>query len=49
LPTIAVMRERVRREPGWRVVELPTGHDPMVSAPDELARVLLSCHAGARP
>jgi pimeloyl-ACP methyl ester carboxylesterase len=49
LPTIAVMRERVRREAGWRVVELPTGHDPMVSAPDELARVLLSCHAGARP
>jgi pimeloyl-ACP methyl ester carboxylesterase len=48
LPTIAVMRERVRREPGWRVVELATGHDPMVSAPDELARVLLSCHAGAR-
>lgn len=48
LPTIAVMRERVRREPGWRVVELPTGHDPMVSAPDELARVLLSCGAGTQ-
>jgi len=41
LPTIAVMRERVRREPGWNVIELATGHDPMISAPDELARVLL--------
>jgi pimeloyl-ACP methyl ester carboxylesterase len=48
LPTIAVMRERVRREPGWRVVELATGHDPMVSTPDELARVLLSCRSGRR-
>jgi pimeloyl-ACP methyl ester carboxylesterase len=43
LPTIAVMRERVRREPGWRVVELATGHDPMVSAPEELAGILRSC------
>lgn len=49
LPTIAVMRERVRRETGWRVVELATGHDPMVSAPDELAGVLLSCIDTARP
>jgi len=48
LPTIAVMRERVRREPGWRVVELATGHDPMVSAPEALADVLLSCRSEVR-
>jgi pimeloyl-ACP methyl ester carboxylesterase len=43
LETIAVMRERVRCEPGWRVVELGTGHDPMVSAPAALADILRSC------
>lgn len=41
LATIAEPRRRVRAEPGWRVVELATGHDPMVSAPRELARILL--------
>jgi pimeloyl-ACP methyl ester carboxylesterase len=43
LPTIAVMRERVRRESGWRVVELATGHDPMVSEPQALADILVAC------
>lgn len=42
LPTIAAARERVRREPGWQVLEIATGHVPMVSAPDELLRQLLS-------
>lgn len=42
LPTIAVMRQRVRREPGWRVVEIATGHDPMVSAPQALLAALLA-------
>lgn len=46
LATIAVMRERVRREAGWQVLEIATGHDPMVSAPRELLRMLLSM-AGA--
>lgn len=41
LATIAEPRKRVRAEPGWRVLELATGHDPMVSAPRELARLLL--------
>jgi len=41
LPTIAVSRQRVRSEPGWVVHELATGHDPMVSAPAELARLLV--------
>jgi hypothetical protein len=41
LPTIDPSRQRVRSEPGWEVVELATGHDPMVSAPGDLADVLL--------
>ncbi len=42
LPTIAPSRELVRSQPGWEVVELATGHDPMISTPDELAAVLLA-------
>jgi len=40
-PTIAAMRTRVRQTPGFRVVEMKTGHCPMVSAPQELVRHLL--------
>ncbi len=40
LPTIAASRERVRNDPAWRVSTLATGHDPMISAPDELAALL---------
>jgi thioesterase domain-containing protein len=42
-PSIAPMRERVRGEPGWRVVQIATGHDAMVSAPEALAGALLDC------
>lgn len=47
LATIDVSRQRVR-DPSfwgapWRVVELATGHDPMVSAPHDLAQVLSGC------
>jgi len=55
LGTIAVIRQRVRDPDYWegawtggagmRVVELETGHDPMVSAPRDLARILLDCAA----
>lgn len=41
-PTIAAMRERVRRLPGFRVVDMKTGHCPMVSAPLELVGHLLA-------
>ena len=41
LATIAPMRERVRAEPGWSVVEIATGHDAMISAPKALLDVLL--------
>ena len=30
-----------RREAGWDCVELPTGHEPMVTAPVDLAKALL--------
>jgi len=42
LPTIAASRQRVRSEPGWSVVEIATGHDAMVSAPQPLLDVLLA-------
>jgi pimeloyl-ACP methyl ester carboxylesterase len=42
LPTIAVMRQRVRTEPGWTVHEMATGHDPMVSHPQALADLLVT-------
>ena len=55
LGTIDSIRPRVRDSNFWdgawkggggvRVVELATGHDPMVSAPAELARLLAECAA----
>jgi hypothetical protein len=41
-PTIDGSRARVRGQPGWRIVELATGHCPMVSAPASLVRELLA-------
>ena len=41
LATIEPSRQRVRSQPGWELVELATGHDPMVSAAGELTEVLL--------
>jgi pimeloyl-ACP methyl ester carboxylesterase len=41
-PTIDAMRRRVREQPGWRVEVIATGHCPMVTAPDALARLLLT-------
>lgn len=34
------LARRLRKEPGWRVDELDTGHDAMVTMPDELTRAL---------
>jgi len=42
LATIALMRQRVRQDPSWRVVEIPTGHDAMISAPAALVEALLT-------
>lgn len=41
-PTIAAARRRVREQAGWHLVELPTGHCPMVSMPAEFTRVVLA-------
>lgn len=53
LATIDVIRQRVRDPRFWdgawqggagtRLVELATGHDPMVSEPQALTRILLEC------
>ena len=53
LGTIDSIRPRVRDASFWdgawtggggiRIVEMQTGHDPMVSAPDELSRLLAGC------
>lgn len=41
LATIDASRQRARTESGWTFVELATGHDPMISLPEPLLRVLL--------
>ena len=49
--TIDAIRPRVHRAsfwdgawlPGSRLVEMRTGHDPMISAPAELTQILLGC------
>lgn len=42
LPTFVVMRQRVRQEPGWQVLEIATGHDLLVRAPGPLSDILIS-------
>jgi pimeloyl-ACP methyl ester carboxylesterase len=42
LSTIDASRARVRRDPGWTYLEMATGHDPMISAPDALVRHLVA-------
>jgi pimeloyl-ACP methyl ester carboxylesterase len=38
---LAALKDRYRGKPGWPFVEVKTGHDAMVSAPEETARLLL--------
>ncbi len=47
LATIATMRQRVRAEAGWHVIELATGHLPMVSSPAALVQAFVDV-AGPR-
>lgn len=44
-PTIAAMRARVRAMPGFGVVEMQTGHFPMVTQPQQLVQHLLALAA----
>jgi len=45
LATINASRARVRREPGWQLIGMDCGHDPMVNRPRELATILLELAA----
>lgn len=45
-PTIDPVRRLVREQPGWQVVELDTGHFPMVTRPAELAQRMEDFLAG---
>ena len=42
LPSMAGMRERVRTQSGWTMIEIATGHDAMISAPERLVEALLA-------
>lgn len=42
LETIAPSRQRARTQPGWRYIEIATGHDPMISAPGQMLESLFS-------
>jgi len=42
LSTIDASRIRARRDPGWSFLEMATGHDPMISAPEALVRQLVA-------
>jgi pimeloyl-ACP methyl ester carboxylesterase len=42
LATIAASRRRVREQLGWQLLQIPTGHDAMISAPEALLQHLLS-------
>lgn len=40
LPSLARVKARVRSEGGWRVLELATGHDAMITAPGPVSSLL---------
>lgn len=41
--TMRPVHERLRHDPDWQFIEIATGHDVMVSAPEELVRILAGC------
>lgn len=44
-PMFLPFADRARSTPGWNLHELATGHDAMLTEPDELARLLLAAGA----
>jgi hypothetical protein len=46
LATVNPSRVRVRERKGWRVREIATGHDAMITAPGEVAEMLVGLAAG---
>lgn len=47
-PMFVPFADRARSAPGWTLRELATGHDAMLTVPDELARLLLAAGAPGR-
>ncbi|MEX1157503.1 MAG: hypothetical protein WEC79_01070, partial [Thermomicrobiales bacterium] len=47
--TFVPFADRARSTPGWTLHELATGHDAMLTEPDELARLLLDAARVAAP
>lgn len=43
LPAICLSAERARQLPGWRVVEIASGHNVHLHRPDDIARLLIDC------
>ena len=41
-PVLEASRTWVKKQQGWNWLEIATGHDAMVTAPDELARMLIA-------
>lgn len=41
-PQITRQYELAKQRKGWKVFEVPSGHDVMIDAPDDLARILVS-------
>ena len=41
LAALGTMKDRYRGRPDWPFIEMKTGHDAMVSAPEELTQILL--------
>jgi pimeloyl-ACP methyl ester carboxylesterase len=41
-PVFDAAREKLARDPSWRVIDVACGHDVMVDAPQELAAILLA-------
>ncbi len=46
-PAVAPSYDRIKTDPDWTLIDIDTGHDAMVSAPEELTDILLK-HAPRR-
>jgi len=45
LPTLAVIKDRIRRDAHWESASIPACHDAMIAAPDALASLLVAAGA----
>lgn len=43
-PQIAKQYELAKKRAGWKVFEVESGHDIMIDAPNELARILIAAN-----